>query len=104
MQNSTLICNYTYNLSINNSHRPNIGLFSIDVKTSLLFGQSVIVNHRKIPSKIHYRDEQGYVLVPDKEFCGYLIYLPIQYKDILSSNYAVIHIEVELSLYNDMTE
>lgn len=57
VQYSTLIRNSIYNLSMKDSPRSKVGLLGLDIKTILPFGQPVIVNLHKTPSKIHYRGE-----------------------------------------------
>lgn len=90
VQYATIIRNSVYNNQLNGSPRSKIGLLGLDVKTILPFGQPVIFHLTKTPSKLHYKGEQGYALVPSEESYGYYIYVSSTGRVVDSTNYAII--------------
>ncbi|CCK67876.1 uncharacterized protein KNAG_0A01870 [Huiozyma naganishii CBS 8797] len=101
VQFATLLRNSVYNDTIQSSARAKANLPGIDVKTILPFGQPVIAHFTKLKTKLKYRGEQGFALVPSSTSYGYNIYIPKTGKVIDTTNYAVIRSTVHINPNQD---
>lgn len=90
VQYATIIRNSIYNNSLKASPRSTVGLLGLDAKSTLPFGQPMIVNLNKPLSKLHVKGDKGFALVPDIDSYGYLIYIPSKRRLVSSSNYVSI--------------